>query len=150
MTAPNFNVRESARILADFQHLVHGLKQRSTPDIVITMKRTTKNPSRRIQVEQQLAEQLARLAIPQLSGELPLLSIIRVTLTPDLKSGIVWVTAAESVAPAAVVARVTAQLPRWRALLRPQLSLRYFPNLIVRYDEGQSESIRIESILEQS
>lgn len=124
------------------------LKACSTPDIVSVMKRTTKNPSRRLQVEQQLAEQLARLVIPELAGDLPLVSITRVELAPDLKSGIVWTTAADSVPESEVVRRITAQLPRYRSILRPMLSLRYFPNLIVRYDAGQSESIRIESILE--
>jgi len=114
------------------------------------MKRTTKNPSRRLQVEQQLAEQLARLVIPALAGDLPLISITRVELAPDLKSGVVWATAAEAVSQHEVVNRLTSQLPRYRAVLRPLLSLRYFPNLTVRYDEGQAESIRIESILDQS
>lgn len=112
-------------------------------------KRTTKNPSRRVQVEQELAERLAQLAIPELSDQFLLPSITRVELTRDLKDGVVWLTAAPEVDHAAIVAVVTDRLPAWRQAARQSLSLRYFPNLTVRYDEGQADLIKIEQLLER-
>lgn len=111
-------------------------------------KRTTKNPTRRFQVEQEMAEQLAAVTIPSLSEDYPLVSITRLELTRDLKDGTLWVTAAPTVDPDSLVIAMTAGLPAWRQAVRRRLSLRYFPNLTVRYDEGQADLIRIEQLLE--
>ncbi len=111
-------------------------------------KRTTKNPSRRVQVEQQLAQFVAGLAVPDLSQEFPLVSITRVELTPDLKEGMVYVTAAANVPHDDLIKAMMKALPRWRSTLRPQLSLRYFPNLSFRYDEGQADILKIEALLD--
>lgn len=110
--------------------------------------RTTKNPSRRIQVEQELAERLALQMVPAFGGEFPLASITRVELTRDLKDGVIWVTAAPAVDHAKLVAAIQSALPSWRQAVRRELSLRYFPNLVVRYDEGQADLLRIEALLE--
>ena len=112
------------------------------------MKRTTKNPSRKLQVEQQLAQMLAAIAIPELAERFDLVSITRIELTKDLKLGTVWVTAAPSVPEDALVVAMTQRLSGWRRQLRERLSLRYFPNLTFRYDAGQAESLKIESLLE--
>ena len=111
-------------------------------------KRTTKNPARRIQVELELAKRLAELVVPEMSEQFSLVTITRVELTKDLKEGTIWVTAAALVDHPTVVAALVARLPRWRRSLRQTLSLRYFPNLTVRYDEGQADLLRIERILE--
>ncbi len=112
-------------------------------------KRTTKNPSRRIQVELQIAELLAQIAIPALSAQFALVSITRVELTRDLKAGIVWMTASPEVEHFELVRSATRGLPGWRRELRPRLSLRYFPNLVIRYDEGQADLLTIASLLER-
>ena len=112
------------------------------------MKRTTKNPSRKLQVEGQLAEMLARVAIPELSERFELVSITHVELTQDLKLGTVWVTASPSVVPEDLIVAMAKRLPVWRRTLRERLSLRYFPNLSFRYDSGQADIIRVEAILE--
>ena len=110
-------------------------------------KRTTKNPSRRIQVELELAKRLAELAVPELSGSFPLLSLTRLELTRDLKEGTVWVTAAPEVIHDTLITTMNRAIPRWRRALRPLLSLRYFPNLTIRYDEGQADLLRVEQLL---
>ncbi len=111
-------------------------------------KRTTKNPSRRVQVEQELAERLAERIVPELSEAYPLVSLTRLELTRDLKDGTLFVTAAPAVDRIALVTAITAGLPRWRQPIRHTLSLRYFPNLVVRYDDGQADLLTIEQLLE--
>ena len=76
------------------------------------------------------------------------MSITRVELTPDLKDGVIWITASPSVDHAQLVSVVTRGLSRWRRSLRETLSLRYFPNLTFRYDEGQADLLHIERLLE--
>jgi ribosome-binding factor A len=112
------------------------------------MVRTKRSPNRRVQVEQQLQALVAALAIPSLSRQFLLPSLTRLELTNDLKDGTLWFTAAPSESQSALVDAARQALPRWRRQLRHQLSLRYVPNFLVRYDVGQADSLRIDALLE--
>lgn len=114
------------------------------------MEKRNRPVPRHLVVERQLAEMLAGVVVPELGGEFPLVSLTRIELTRDMKDGTVWVTAAPGADEPKLISALARRLPEWRRTLRGQLSTRYFPNLVFKYDHGQAEILKIEELLDEA
>lgn len=109
--------------------------------------RNISRETRHTQIELALLAELASLIVSELGERFPLISITRIELTRDRKDGIVWVVASQEVEPDKLIKECNYYLPRWRREIRARMDIRYFPNLVFKYDEGQEDLLKIDKLL---